>query len=370
MDRLSFEKVLMVLPIGLLVIDVQCKILFANSRAIEVLKTKDVWVTGRDEAGLWYKGFDVRDLFGPDSSFNYVISRVLESGEVVRGLRMAFSYVTGAIPIEVYISRITRDSDYQVEGAVVMFDDITERLELERRIGETERLAAIGELAAGAAHEIRNPLTAVKGFAQLLGRHLIDDEPWSTYAGIIEREIGRIDNILKDLLMLSKPKKSSLEYVDLNKLAEEVLLLWGNQAAGQGTNIVLALERDVPWVVVDPAEIRQVLNNLVSNALDATQNGGVIEIGTRWRLSERMVEVFVKDMGNGINTASLAKIFNPFFTTKERGTGLGLSVAYSIVQSYGGMIEVESTTGKGTTFQVLLPVPMACLITANSRGVK
>lgn len=418
MMRSTSQRVLEALPAGLLIIDERCNVLFANHRAREILRiqeaeegpsTQGETRRKQGEAGPLNATLNVRDLFGNNSPFDYVMSRVFESGEAVRGFRMSLKQGERNIPVEVNISRLRVETvgetaakalgefpgevpveavgeaaeqaigigegageaavgDGEGDKAIVMFDDVTGRLELERRIAEAERLAAIGELAAGAAHEIRNPLTAVKGFAQLLERRLQGEEPWSTYAGIIEKEIAHIDEILKDLLMLSRPRQSSLEYTNLNNLAEEALVLWGYHAASRGMDVILELERDVPLVVVDRAEIGQVLNNLISNALDASESGGVIEIGTRWNLDDRMVEIYVRDTGNGIDTKNLAKIFNPFFTTKEKGTGLGLSVAYSIVASYGGAIEVESAAGKGTTFRVLLPVPMACLVSANSGG--
>lgn len=370
MIRSTSQGILEALPIGLIIIDDRCNVIFANQRAREILKK----VMVKEAPAL-----SARDLFGDNSPFDYVISKVFEGGKAVRGIRMSLRHLEENIPVEVYISKLPAEAvdGVAVDGAresgggdraIVMFDDVTGRLELERRMAEAERLATIGELAAGAAHEIRNPLTAVKGFAQLLERRLQGEEPWSTYAGIIEKEIAHIDEILRDLLLLSRPRQSSIEYTNLNDLAEEALVLWGYHATSRDVNLVLKLERDVPLVVVDKAEIRQVLNNLITNALDASKSGGVIEIETRWNPDERMVEICVRDTGDGIDANSLAKIFNPFFTTKEKGTGLGLSVAYSIVESYGGAIEVESAAGKGTTFRVLLPVPMACLVSANSGG--
>ncbi|HHY38572.1 MAG TPA: PAS domain-containing protein [Clostridia bacterium] len=367
-SQTTSQRILEALPIGLFVIDQQCNVIFANQRAREILQK----IAAKEASRL-----NVRGLFGNNSPFDYVIQKVFQEGKAIRGFRMSLRQSEGNVPVEVHISKLPAEAaDGTIKAgkagggdrAIVMFDDVTGRLELERRMAEAERLAAIGELAAGAAHEIRNPLTAVKGFAQLLEHRLQGEEPWSTYAGIIEKEIAHIDEILRDLLLLSRPRQSSLEYTNLNDLAEEALVLWGYHATSRGMNLVLKLERDVPLVVVDRAEIRQVLNNLITNALDASKSGGVVEIGTRWNPDDRMVEISVGDTGDGIDANSLAKIFNPFFTTKEKGTGLGLSVAYSIVESYGGAIEVESAAGKGTTFRVLLPVPMACAVSANTGG--
>jgi len=217
-------------------------------------------------------------------------------------------------------------------------------------------LGAFSEVAAGVVHEIRNPLSTVRGFVQLLSDDDIGREDRERYLGIIAREIDRIDKILEDLLVLVRPAPRSVVQVDLVALLEETCFMLERSAQAQRVCVLRDLDREVPPVRGDPQQLRQVFFNIAGNALQAMPDGGVLSVALRWDQPAGLVRVSIRDTGEGIPSEDLARIFNPFFTTKPGGTGLGLVVSANIVQAYGGFIEVESVPGAGSTFTVTLPV--------------
>ncbi|WP_222428052.1 PAS domain-containing sensor histidine kinase [Sporomusa sp. KB1] len=226
--------------------------------------------------------------------------------------------------------------------------------EREREQLRLERMICVNQLAAGIAHEIRNPLTSIKGFIQLMARH--GDRPVSLeHLEIIISEIGRIDNLISEFQMLSRPLKEPLvEKINVYKLVNDVLLLM----EGQFHNKNIAFPPQLPLiggcVLGDADQLKQVFINLVKNALEATPVGGNVILAANCQ--QDMIAVTVENDGDGIEPEIIEKLGTPFFTTKANGTGLGLSVCYSIVQNHGGKIIISSLTGRKTVFTVLLPV--------------
>jgi signal transduction histidine kinase len=222
---------------------------------------------------------------------------------------------------------------------------------------QSSKLAAVGQLAAGVAHEINNPLAVILGFAQALERRLPADDPLRPLATPIVRESLRCKSIIQALLTFSRAPKQALDEIDVRALIDSTLDLIGSRARLQNTRIVLDLSADLPLIRGNRTQIEQVLVNLANNALDAISQGG--EIVLRARADEPTGGIFfaVDDHGPGIPEAIRSRIFEPFFTTKDvgKGTGLGLSLSYEIVQQHGGRIDVESEVGRGTTVIVHLP---------------
>lgn len=218
---------------------------------------------------------------------------------------------------------------------------------------KTERLQAVNKFAAGVAHEIRNPLTSIKGFIQLIERRPDRPVP-QNYLNIVLSEIDRIEKLLNEFRLLARPL-SGREYskVDLGVVLKNVKLLMESQATIKQTELTFQAEPQC-MVLGDVDQLKQVFINLLRNALEAVDAGGKIAI-TMARV-DNWVEVAVADNGVGIPAATIAKLGTPFFTTKEAGTGLGLSVCYSIVNNHGGRIKVSSSPGEGTVFTVTLPV--------------
>ena len=251
---------------------------------------------------------------------------------------------------------LLRDGDKPI-GAYVVFRDMTHLHELEEQVRRSDRLKMIGEVAAGTAHEIRNPLTAIKGFIQLLQRSLIEREMGREldYIEIVLTELERVNALVGEFLLLSKPKKVELLSFRLGKLFEEMLPMLRNEALMHNVALHYESRPDLPPVYADKEMLKQVFLNLGKNAIEAMEQGGSLIIRERrGRSGAGEVTVDVCDTGPGIPEERLERIFDPFFTTKEQGTGLGLSICQRIVHELGGRIGVKSGAG-GTVFSVTIP---------------
>ncbi len=243
-----------------------------------------------------------------------------------------------------------RDPAGSLLGAICLVRDVTQVRSMEERVHRVERLAAIAELAAGAAHEIRNPLTAIRGFIQLVQARGREEQ--GEYYQIILNEIDRIDAIIHDLLLLARPSRMNRVPTDVPAIVDEVLMLNQTELERQSIRVEHRLEPLGP-TLLDPNMLRQLVLNFLINAVQAMPFGGQLTISLRRVDSEHVMMEFA-DTGVGIPPENLKRLFDPFFTTKEEGTGLGLALCHSIVQAHGGHIEVESQVGVGTRFTVTL----------------
>jgi signal transduction histidine kinase len=216
-----------------------------------------------------------------------------------------------------------------------------------------EQLAAVGSLAAGVAHEINNPTAIIRGNGEILLRKLSSEAPGREEAGEILKNTERISRITQNLLIFAREQVINPEEVQVNHLLLDILAQVPHQVARGAVKFVRELDRDLPPLSGDKVKLRQVLNNIVLNALQAMEGKGTLTVATRRH--KEMIEMHVMDSGPGISTELKGRIFNPFFTTKRTGTGLGLSVSYGIVRAMGGSIDVESAPGEGATFIVRLP---------------
>jgi two-component system, NtrC family, sensor kinase len=248
--------------------------------------------------------------------------------------------------------------------SVVTWSDITSLAEVQEQLARSRRLAATGQLAAGVAHEINNPLAAITTCAEATLRDLREqpeaarlarERGWEEYLEEIVRQALRCKEITRGLLDLSRQKRARREPVDLNRLVEQTARLYERQAEGRGVRVESRLDAAVGEVGTDEAFVRQVLDNLLNNALDAVEDGGFVEISTAAESSRVRIEV--ADDGSGIQPELLARVFDPFFTTKEpgRGSGLGLAVSLTLAEALGGALTVESKPGAGTRFRLWLP---------------
>jgi signal transduction histidine kinase len=224
----------------------------------------------------------------------------------------------------------------------------------QREMARAEHLATIGELAAGLAHEIRNPLAGIAGVVEVMGRELPAQSSSRAVLPEVQREIQHIRTILNDLLAYAKPRPPEFRSASLNTTIEQAVLLARQQVRTKPIEIVFQPKKDLPEVVHDPVQIHQVILNLVINGIQAIAGEGKVEVTVR-KEGESVV-VHVSDTGRGIARDSLGKIFKPFFTTRNEGTGLGLPLAKGIVESHGGKIEVKSELGRGAQFDVWLPI--------------
>jgi signal transduction histidine kinase len=229
--------------------------------------------------------------------------------------------------------------------------------ELERahaEIVQAEKLAALGHLSAGMAHEIRNPLNSINLFAQILQSGLTDDPEKSSYAAKIMKEVDRIDDLLVKLLEASKRPRFELKPVCIADVIDHVLSGFEALALAQKVRVEKNYVAVPPPILADAAEIEQIFSNLFVNSLYEMQEGG--KLGIRLSHDEGTIFISVSDTGGGIPQQNLKRIFDPFFTTKTKGTGFGLSVVLRIVKTYSGRISVDSVEGKGTVFHLQLPM--------------
>lgn len=242
-------------------------------------------------------------------------------------------------------------------GAFVIFRDISHQVTLEEQIRQSDRLKTIGQIAAGTAHEIRNPLTAMKGFIQLLGKSLSQRkmEREQEYISIVLSELERVNELVGDFLLLSKPKEIKHELIRAGTVVQEIMPMIRNEALLHNVAVKHYPKTDLKPIIADKDLLKQVFLNLAKNAIEAMPSGGTLtirECGYPEQPDKLSIEL--QDTGTGIPAEALEKVFEPFYTTKQQGTGLGLSVCQRIVHDLGGRIEVES--GKdGTTFRVWLP---------------
>ncbi|MBN2620599.1 PAS domain S-box protein [candidate division WOR-3 bacterium] len=250
-----------------------------------------------------------------------------------------------SIPIGLSISLIT-GSENRFSGCAAVFKDLLEIRELETKLKHSERLSYLGKMASWVAHEIRNPLTAIDGFAQLLlsTKNSTDIERFSRE---IHKGSQRIDNIIEDILAFARTKRHvSRQPINIQMLLEAII----NQISSVDVSIQ---GKDVPEVMGEPESIRRLFVNLINNGIEATQEHGRLDIHF-WH-DDAYVFIEITDNGEGIDPKNMKNLFVPFYTTKERGTGLGLSIVKMIVDEHCGKIDVTSRKGRGTTFRVLLP---------------
>lgn len=291
------------------------------------------------------------------------------------GSRMGMAFVSmilrrpdgTSVPIEISTAPLKGGEDKDL-GVVAVLRDLTTVRQLEEQMRRSDRLAALGTLAAGLAHEIKNPLTSLLTFTRHLSRKFDDSRFRQNFVTVVPRELERINGIVEGLLQLARPTRLSLRPVNVPELLDRVLELYAGQIEAQGVAAVREYARGLPAIQADPEHLYRALVNLVGNALDAMEGGGRLTLRAGWgagpeivrpaaaRLNQRRLKVEVEDTGRGIPAAATAKIFNPFFTTKPSGTGLGLALTHKIIEDHGGTISFRSTPGARTTFTVLLPL--------------
>ncbi|MBB6637350.1 ATP-binding protein [Cohnella thailandensis] len=336
--------------------DERYRLLIENSLDTIAIFKKEKWVFV-NQAGL--RMFDAEqpsDLLGkPISSFLRT-----EDIERVRERLQNLQYKGSNKPVEqIWYSLSGRMLDTEIvetlttlnnEPAVqVIIRDISERKKNEELLINSEKLYVAGQLAAGIAHEIRNPLTSLKGFLHLIG----SGRKEASYYDIMNSELDRIEGIVSELLMLAKPQVYDLSYHDVRVMMRDTVTLLETQAILHNVYIEAEYGKEPMWVFGVENQIKQVFINIIKNAIEAMSDGGAIHV--RLSREEDSVRVLISDEGPGIREEQLAKMGQPFYTTKEKGTGLGLMVSYKIVDNHDGQIRVSSRLGIGTSFEIRFP---------------
>ncbi len=348
------ENLVRSLPLGVMSID-------RDQRVVTINATQET-LSGLDgDAVVGQKLDEAFCLDGDEAGIFDRLDRVLSSGGTVDvTLEKERTPFTPGRPLR-YRVCITplRDRGGEVDGAVILQEDLSESARLQQQLMRSEKLSGVGVLAAGVAHEINNPLTTILGYAKLLLEGRPEDDPDASALTLVAEEAQRVQHIVRSLLDFSRQESGEKRPTSINELAERTLTLVAPDLRKRRVQVERALGGDLPLVLVDARRIEQVFVNLLTNAGHAMPDGGTITVRTGEQADVTPPRVYAEfeDTGKGISKQELSKIFDPFFTTKApgKGTGLGLSVSHSIISEHKGKIEVESEVGVGTTFRVTLP---------------
>lgn len=299
-------------------------------------------------------GHDVNELpFVPnDRRFETILNRSFAiSGEVIQGYE-TIRETKDRKELQVLLSCFPLlDENMDVDGWAVIIRDITEKKQAQELLIKSEKLSIAGELAAGIAHEIRNPITSIKGFLQLMQSSNFEKQ---IYYDIMSSEINRIEQILSELLMLAKPQAVHFAWKDVTVLIKDVVTLLGPQATLNNVQIITDFKTDIALIMCEENQIKQVCINFIKNAIDAMPDGGKLVIQLVSTADHELIIRFV-DEGYGISEELISKLGQPFYTTKEKGTGLGFMVSKRIVENHQGTVSICSEIGKGTAIEVKLP---------------
>ncbi len=350
------EKLLTTMSDGLLSVDMAGKVATINPAAQTMLG-----ISGNGHG----KDCSVAELFEEGSALYAYIQDMLQNphGKSQQEISLHKEEETQILLIG---SSVLRDEDGHPQEIILNLHDITELKKLEARIRQAERLAALGTLAAGMSHEIRNPLSAIKTFVQLLPRKIDKPGFLEKFQRTVPREIDRINKLVEDLLDLARAPKYHFAMTNIKSLLEQTIEFLGEELQTHHIQCLCELPDDLPLVRADADQLTKAFYNLVRNAVQAMETGGrlVIEaFSEKEDSSQRQimtsrngwVTVIFQDTGPGIPPETIKNIFDPFFTTKDKGTGLGLAITHKVITEHGGRIEVTSHAGNGTRFTIGLP---------------
>jgi two-component system, NtrC family, sensor histidine kinase HydH len=329
------------LPVGLIATDRSGRITFFNAAAEKITGLNKVRAQDQMPDTLLPAG-----LCG--------LQERLNQEESITEQEMECAFTAGrTVPVSVSATRIINEMGDFV-GYVMIIRDLGEVRRLQKEVQRHEKLAALGELAAGVAHEIRNPLSSIKGLASFFADQSEKGSNAQEAAEVMAQEVDRLNRVITELLDFARPTDLKRESVDLKELVSRSLTLVQQDAINQ--NIVISLESadDVCPVWIDPDRMAQCLLNLYLNAIQAMENNGTLTVRI-YVDDDQYVHISVSDTGSGVHPELLDKIFNPYFTTKKTGTGLGLAIVHKIVDTHQGRINVESTSSQGTSFTIIIP---------------
>ncbi|MFZ0450042.1 MAG: ATP-binding protein [Desulfatiglandaceae bacterium] len=330
------------MPIGLLFIDADGKIVSFNQTAETLLKLSSSDVLGRHSDEVLPS--QLEGLASQPNETMQIIEKEIDcplKGGMV-------------IPLDIIISSLKAD-DGALLGNLVLFRDLTELQELKGEVERSRRLASLGQLAAGIAHEIRNPLSSIKGFATYFKERYREVPEDQETADIMIQEVERLNRVIGQLLEFARPVSIERKSIDVLELVRQSLKLVEGDTLQKGIRIEMEVIPSERKVDLDPDKMKQVLLNLYLNALEAMERNGTLTVDIRDEKSG-YVDIIISDTGAGIKKEDLAHVFDPYFTTKPSGTGLGLAIVHKIIESHGGEIRVESREGKGTRVVISLPV--------------
>lgn len=340
---------------GLMIIDTNGKIRFVNIQFLKILCKN-----GQDFVGSSIEQVLTPDLFHGRHIFDYeTIQEVIENRTTKKYAGIEIIVRGTPIFVDLKIHPLY-NSKNQVDCIALFCRENSSARLLAEEMAKNEALTKIGQLAAGVAHEVRNPLQTVGGLMDLIREKYKEDAKINRYSDLISQELKHINNILTEFLRFSRPQKMDKAMKNINDICSEVVVLMVSMANLNGIRLTEKLSKNVPNIFLDEYKIKQVLINLITNAIDATKGvGNEIVIETGYHAATKEIFVSVKDNGCGIPQDVLSEIHNAFFTTKEHGTGLGLPISNQIIAEHDGRLTVESEVGVGTVFTVVIPDKIA-----------
>lgn len=345
------DNILSSIAAGVVTLDSDGVVLTWNRAAESIVNRKAVEVVGLGYSEV----IDNLKIAEADKTATLqIIEKVRTTGKVYQGYKLCYHPLErDSMYLNISASILWNNNGDPI-GQVIIFEDITKEMKMEdefRRMGE---LAAVGQLAASIAHELRNPLSSIKGAAQFLQKEYENEGAIVEFLDIIVEEVNGLSKLTTEFLEFARPMEFEIGPVDLNEIVRKTLQLMSVHLSESGVVVLDHLAEDMPTIQADGKQIEQVLRNIILNGLQAMPDGGTLSIQTK--SSAQSAELIISDTGLGIQEDKLARIFVPFFTTKTKGTGLGLSVVQKIVDNHGGRIDVSSIVGQGTTFKIIFPL--------------
>jgi two-component system sensor histidine kinase HydH len=338
------EDVVESMASGLITVDTEGRIVSANRLGSSILGFNPAQVRGQPlESVIPLRFLDIRIVLRQEKD-------ILEK-------EIDYPKGSGWIPLSVGVTPL-RGPGGEKMGAVIIFRDLREIRELQEQVRRSERLASLGSLASGVAHEIRNPLSSIKGFAQYFKEQFEEGSEDNSYATVMIQEVDRLNRVITQLLDLARPRELRVHPFPLSQILEHPLKLIRPDLEKKGMKLILGSIQD-DEVEVDSDQITQALLNIFLNAMESMGGGGELRVRTIPNPGKKGVEIWISDTGPGIGKEELTRIFDPFFSTKKKGTGLGLAITAKIIEAHRGEISVESEKGRGATFKIFLPVKKA-----------
>ena len=344
-SKSHLEAMLSGIADGIVFTDQDNKITFINDAAELIFDIKrDDWI-----------GKNFENAHSPESHKKAIqLIKDMREGKVKS---YTSEIISGEKTIFAHFSPIMHGPEYL--GVIFIARDITEMKRLQAELIQSEKLALVGKMSSSIAHELRNPLVPIGGFARIIHKKLEEGSPIKKYAEIIIKEIDRLERLLHDLLYYTKEVKPVMQPSNLNEIINELIILYEDTFNERKIKVDARISPEIPLITLDPTQIKQSLMNLLYNAIQAMPDGGILTIESRMEEREGIhyASVYIHDTGCGIPDEVMKRIFDPFYTTKIHGLGLGLTLTKNIIELHGGEIEVKSEGGKGTTFKISLPIP-------------
>ncbi len=348
---IAAEKIISTMTNALILLDTKGNIISVNNAALDLLEY--------EEKELESKEIDI--FFAEEKDKPFLLNEII-SGETIKNCELILRKKSGENSSVLFSTSAIRDEAGGIAGIVFIANDITERKKTEKSLREieekmirSEKLAALGKLVGMVSHELRNPLSVIKSSTYYLRMKLerLADEKIKKYLDILDQEVSIADRIIGDFLTFSRVRESQLANLNIRDILKGSL---SEINISENIEVTINLDNQIPQIKVDGIQLKRVFSNIILNALQAMPKGGRVSITGIQK--DEFIEIDIKDTGEGISKENLSKIFDPLFSTKPRGTGLGLAVCQTIIEGHNGTIEIESEVGKGTEVKIKLPLTL------------